>query len=330
MYQISNLAKNIVPSMTVELKSRISELRQQGKNIVGLTSGEPDMPTPQNICDAAKAAIDQGKTKYTPAPGIISLREAVCKKLLADHGLQYAPSQICVSTGAKQAIYNAVLAICNHGDEVILPTPCWVSYTEQIKMAGAVPVLVPMSESNGYQLDIDKIRAAITDKTRLIIFNNPNNPTGAVYSESSLRKLAELIEEKELLIISDEIYEKLIYDDDAKFISFPTLSKYAMDHTVLINGWSKTYSMTGWRVGFSAGPKDIMKAISSIQGHVTYGANTIAQYAAQEAFSGPQDSVEEMRKLQCISGSILCSSQCIGILRKALRRIYNKQFPRFL
>lgn len=291
----SNLAKNIVPSMTVELKSRISELRRQGRDIVGLTSGEPDMDTPAHICEAAKRAMDSGKTKYTPAPGILALREEVCRKLKADHALEYQPDQICVSTGAKQAIFNAVLALCGPGDEVLLPTPCWVSYTEQIKMAGAIPVMVPSPEESGYQLDISRLRAAATDKTKLIIFNNPNNPTGAVYTEDCLKELAEFAEEKGLLVISDEIYEKLIYDASARFISFPTLSQYAKDHTVLINGWSKSYSMTGWRIGFSACPREMAKAISSIQGHVTYNVNSIAQYAALEAFAGPQDCVEEMR-----------------------------------
>ena len=295
MNDLSNLAKNIVPSMTVELKSRISELRRQGRDIIGLTSGEPDMDTPANICDAAKRALDSGKTKYTPAPGIIALREEVCRKLKADHDLDYQPDQICVSTGAKQAIFNAVLALCDPGDEVLLPTPCWVSYTEQIRMAGAIPVMVPSPEESGYQLDVGSLRAAATDRTKLIIFNNPNNPTGAVYTKDCLKELAEFVEEKGLLVISDEIYEKLIYDASARFISFPTLSQYAKDHTVLINGWSKSYSMTGWRIGFSAGPREIIKAISSIQGHVTYNVNSIAQYAALEAFAGPQDCVEEMR-----------------------------------
>lgn len=295
MYQISDLAKNIIPSMTVELKSRVAELREQGREIVGLTSGEPDMPTPVNICDAAKRAMDEGKTKYTPAPGILPLRREVCRKLMVDHGLMYQPNQICISTGAKQALFNTVLALCNPGDEVLLPTPCWVSYTEQIKMAGAVPVMVPMEEASRYQLDVKKLRAATTEKTKLIMINNPNNPTGAVYTEACLRELAEFVEEKNLFVVSDEIYEKLIYDTEARFVSFPKLSQYAMDHTILINGWSKSYSMTGWRMGYCAGPREIVKAISSIQGHVTYGANTVAQYAAIEAFAGPQDSVEKMR-----------------------------------
>ena len=291
----SNLAKNIIPSMTVELKSRIAELRSQGKDIISLTSGEPDMDTPDNICEAAKRAIDSGKTKYTPAPGIMALRKAICKKLKIDHGLCYEPAQTCVSTGAKQAIFNAIFAICNPGDEVLLPTPCWVSYTEQVKMAGAVPVLVPMDEKLGFQLDIERLEAHLNDRTRLLLFNNPNNPTGTVYTRENLQKLAKFVERHNLLIISDEIYEKLIYCDTSPFISFPTLSDYVYSHTILINGWSKAYSMTGWRVGYAAGPEELIKAMSSIQGHVTYGANTIAQYAALEAFEGSQDCVEEMR-----------------------------------
>ena len=296
MAYVSTFAKNLVPSMTVELKSRISELRSQGMDIISLTSGEPDMDTPANICEAAKKAMDAGKTKYSPAPGIMALRKAICKKLELDHGLHYEPAQTCVSTGAKQAIFNAVLAICNRGDEVLLPTPCWVSYTEQVKMAGAVPVLVPMEEKAGFQLDVERLEAAVTDKTRLVLFNNPNNPTGAVYSRACLEKLAQFVEKHQLVVIADEIYEKLIYDENAAFISFPTLSNYTFENTVLINGWSKAYSMTGWRMGYAAGPKELIKAMSSIQGHVTYGANTIAQYAALEAFEGPQDSVEEMRQ----------------------------------
>lgn len=295
MYQISELAHNIVPSMTVELKGKIAELRKQGHDIVGLTSGEPDMDTPENIRKAAKRAIDEGLTKYTPAPGIFALREAICKKLKEDFDLSYQPNQTCVSTGAKQALFNAVMAVCNPGDEVLLPSPCWVSYTEQIKMVGAVPILVPMEEASGYQLDFEALGRACTPKTSMIIINNPNNPTGAVYSRKTLEMLARFVEERGLMVIADEIYQKLLYGVDSLFVSFPTLSRYAYENTILINGWSKAYSMTGWRIGYAAAAVPIIKAMSAIQGHITYSANTIAQYAALEAYTGPQQSVEEMR-----------------------------------
>jgi len=296
MYQISELASNIVPSMTVELKGKIAELRKHGRDIIGLTSGEPDMATPENIQRAAKRAIEEGRTKYTPAPGIMALREAICAKLKEDFDLNYKPNQTCVSTGAKQALFNAVMAVCNVGDEVLLPTPCWVSYTEQIKMIGAVPVLAPMEETSGYQLDFDALDRACTPKTRMIIINNPNNPTGTVYSRESLEDLARFVEKRDLMVIADEIYEKLLYGSDSPFFSFPTISQYAYENTILINGWSKAYSMTGWRIGYAAAALPIIKAMSAIQGHITYGANTIAQYAALEAYTGPQQSVEEMRR----------------------------------
>lgn len=295
MTQISQLAKNIVPSMTVEMKARITEMKAEGIEVISLTSGEPDFPTPENIVDAAIRALKDGHTKYTASSGIMPLRKAICEKLEKENGIACKPSQICVSTGAKQAIFNTLLAVCDPGDEVILPTPCWVSYTEQVKMAGAVPVLAEMDPKKGYCLEADKIEKVITPRSKLIIINSPNNPTGAVYSKKELLELAEVAEKYGLYVISDEIYEKLIYGT-AEFVSFPGLTDYTKKHTILINGFSKSYSMTGWRIGYSAAPADIAKAIGSIQGHTTNNANSIAQYAALEALIGPQDSVEMMRQ----------------------------------
>lgn len=291
---VSKLVKNMFPSATLELTAKVAELKANGIDIISLNVGEPDFTTPKNICEAAKKAIDEGFTHYTPVPGILELRKKIADKLKNDNNVLYNPSQIIVGTGAKQPIANSILAICDEKDEVIIPTPCWVSYVEMIKIAGAIPVLVSTDESKGFALDFEKIEKAITNKTKAILINTPNNPTGAVYSEESLRKLSNLALKYNFYIISDEVYEKLIYGD-AKHFCIASISEEVKEKTIIINGFSKAYAMTGWRMGYAAGPQDVIKGMNDIQGHMTSGANSITQKACIEALVGPQNSIEEMR-----------------------------------
>ena len=291
---LSRRVRNMKPSVTVELTAKVADLRSKGIDVIAFNVGEPDFSTPDNINHAAKVAIDEGFTKYTAVAGILELRKAICKKLKDDNGIEYKPNEILVSTGAKQALVNAVLTICDLGDEVILPTPCWVSYIEMIKLAESTPVLVETDEKNGFQLDMKKIREAITDKTKAIILNTPNNPTGAVYSEECLRELGELAVKHNFYIISDEIYEKLIYNGK-KHISIASFSPEIKKNTIIINGLSKAYAMTGWRIGYAAGPEDIISGMNSLQGHMTSNTNSITQKAAVEALLGPQENIEYMR-----------------------------------
>lgn len=290
---ISKRASNITPAATIEISARIAELKRQGTEIISLNIGEPDFPTPANISQAAKAAIDANFTRYQPVPGIPELREAICRKLERDNGAHYCPNEICVSAGAKQAVFNAVYVLCGEGDEVIIPTPCWVSYSEIVKLTGASPVYVPCRPERGFDLCVEDIRRAVTPYTRAILLNTPNNPTGAVYSEEALRALGELAVERDFYIIADEIYEKMVYDG-AKHITTAALSPEIWAHCITINGFSKAFSMPGWRVGYSAAPKEIADAIKAVQGHVTSAANSIAQKAALKALNGPQTDVDIM------------------------------------
>lgn len=296
MARVSNLVQNIIPSMTGVLKSKQTEMKRNGINVIAMSSGEPDFITPANIINAAKKALDEGHTKYTPHPGILPLRQAIRDSILRENRVEYRVDQICVATGAKQALINTMLTLCNPGDEVLLPTPAWFTYFEQVKMPGAIPVAIPMKEEMGYQLDVDAIAKAITPRTKAIILCTPNNPTGAVYKRECLEGVLELAEKHGFFIVADEIYKRLIYDLEEDYISIPSLSQYAYDHTVIINGFSKTYAMTGWRLGYAAGPKDIIDGMISIMGHTTSGPNSIAQWAGVEALNGPQDSVEKMRQ----------------------------------
>jgi aspartate aminotransferase len=292
---LSALARNIEPPATIELTNKAALLRKQGIDVIAFSIGEPDFITPENIRNKAKEALDLGVTHYIATSGTLELRESVYKKLKNDNGLSYKPSQICIGNGAKQPLADTIFALCEAGDEVVLPTPCWVSYAEMIRMCGAKAVKVPCREENDFDLDVDDIAAAITNKTKLILINTPNNPTGAVYSEENLRKLADLAVKKNIYVISDEVYEKLIFGGQKHF-SLASVSGEAKDLCIVINGFSKTYAMTGWRVGYAAGPEDVIKGVSNIQSQTTGGGNSIAQYAAVEALNGPQDSVEMMRR----------------------------------
>lgn len=290
---ISKRIKNMTPSATVEMTAKVAELKKVGIDIISFNIGEPDFGTPENINQAAIRAIEEGFTKYTAAAGIIELREAICEKLKNENNVIYMPNQISVGTGAKQSLVNAILSICNEGDEVLLPTPCWVSYIEMIKLAESKPILIPCIEEKGFALDLDAIEKAITPKTKAILLNTPNNPTGAVYCKDDLEKICELAIKHDFYIISDEIYEKLIYDGE-KHYCIAALSEEIKNRTITINGFSKAYAMTGWRIGYVAGPADIIKAVNSLQGHMTSNTNSISQKAGIEALKGSQQPIYNM------------------------------------
>ena len=284
--------QNMAPSATSELFGKVAQLKEQGVDILSFNVGEPDFPTPEEIIAECKEAMDAGKTKYTPVSGITELKEEICRKLKKDNHVHYEKHQISVSTGAKHALYNAVMTICDPGDEILLPTPCWVSYVEMIKLAGGIPVAVPARED--YQLDLDAIRAAVTERTKGIMINTPNNPTGACYTKESLMELGEIAVQNDFYIISDEIYEKLIYDGN-EHVCVSSLSKEIYEHTILINGFSKSHAMTGWRIGYAAASKDVIKGMTGFQSHVTSNNTTFVQWAAIRALQMGSDTVTAMR-----------------------------------
>lgn len=290
---LSKKAQQIQPSITLAITAKAKKMKADGIDVIGFGAGEPDFNTPENIQNAAINAIRQGFTKYTPASGIMELKEAIVDKFNKDNNLNYKTTQIVVSTGAKQSLSNTFLATLNSGDEVIVPVPYWVSYPELIKLADGVPVFVETSEEKGFKYDIEALRNAITEKTKMILLNSPNNPTGTVYTKEELIAIADLAKEKDILILSDEIYEKLIYGN-TKHISIASLSEDAYNRTIVINGVSKAYSMTGWRIGYSASSEEIAKLMSNIQSHTTSNPNSIAQYASVEALKGDDAQMIEM------------------------------------
>ena len=292
---LSKKAGNISPSITLSITAKANELKAQGVDVVSFGAGEPDFNTPQNIINAAIKAMQDGKTKYTPAGGILELKKTICKKFREDNGLDYTTDQITISTGAKQCLANVFMAILNPGDEILIPIPYWVSYPELVKLADGVPVFVETLKENNYKYTIEDLEKAVSDKTKAILINSPNNPTGTIYNAEELIEIAEFAKKHDLLIISDEIYEKLIYDGE-KHISIASLSQDAFERTVVINGVSKTYAMTGWRLGYMAASKEITKLMTSIQSHMTSNVNTIAQYAAIEALNGPIEDLNTMVK----------------------------------
>ncbi|EHJ01531.1 Aspartate transaminase [Clostridium sp. DL-VIII] len=293
--QLSKKAGNINPSITLAITAKANELKSQGVDVVSFGAGEPDFNTPENIIKAAIKAMHDGKTKYTPAGGLLELKNTICNKFKDDNNLEYKPSQITISTGAKQCLANAFMAVLNPGDEVLIPVPYWVSYPELVKLADGVPVFVETSKENNYKYTISDLERATTDKTKVILINSPNNPTGTIYHKEELLEIANFAKEHNLIIISDEIYEKLIYDDE-KHISIASLNEDAYNRTLVINGVSKTYSMTGWRLGYVAASEKITKLMTSIQSHMTSNVNTIAQYAAIEALNGPVEDLNNMVK----------------------------------
>lgn len=294
---ISERTSKIKPSLTLEITAKAKKMKASGISVIGFGAGEPDFNTPDYIIDAAKKALDIGFTKYTPASGMAELKNAVCAKLLRDNGLTYVPEQIVVSSGAKSSLYHAICAIVNDGDEVILPSPYWLTYPELIGLAGGKTVYVKTKAENGYKITAEELESAITDKTKCFILNSPNNPTGAVYTESEIRALAKVVEKYGIYVVSDEIYEKLVYGD-AKHFSIACCGEYLKEHTVVVNGMSKSYSMTGWRIGYIAAPSDIAKAVSSMQSHTTSNACSIAQYASVEALNSEKSEkfISEMQK----------------------------------
>jgi len=289
---ISQKCKKIQPSVTLAIDSRAKQLRAMGLDVIGFGAGEPDFDTPKYIKDAARDALDAGMTKYTPVAGTVELRTEIQEKLLRDNGVDYELTDIIVSTGAKQSLFNALSAIIDPGDEVLLPSPCWVSYPEMVQMAGGVPVMVKGDENNGFLASAEELEKYVTDKTKALIINSPNNPNGSVYTRPMLEKIARLAIEKRFYVISDEIYEKLIYDGE-KHVSIASLSDAIKAQTIVINGVSKSYAMTGWRIGYAAGPKAVIRAMTSFQSHTTSNPNSIAQHAAAVALTNGERFMHE-------------------------------------
>lgn len=276
---LSKRAEKISPSITLEITAKAKQMKQEGIDVIGFGAGEPDFDTPDYIKEEAKKSLDAGFTKYTPASGIPELKDAVCKKLKRDNNLDYTQQEIIISCGAKHSLYNAIQVLCDEADEVILPSPYWVSYIEQIKLSGAQPVIIETTEENGFKITPDQLRQTITDKTKLLILNSPNNPTGSVYSEQELQRIGNIIFEKSVFCISDEIYENIIYGD-AKHVSIASLGPGIKRLTVVINGVSKAYSMTGWRIGYAAAQEKIIKAMSNLQSHSTSNPTSFCQKAS--------------------------------------------------
>jgi aspartate aminotransferase len=292
--ELAQRATILSPSLTLSIDSKAKAMKAEGIDICGFGAGEPDFDTPEHIKAAAMAALEAGFTKYTPSSGIPDLRQAIAEKLQADNGLTYKPSQVIVSNGAKHSCFNAILACCQPGDEVIIPAPYWLSYPEMVTLAGAEPVIVQTTEANGWKMTRDEFENAMTPRTKMVIINTPSNPTGAVYTKKELQDLVEVAEEEEIVILSDEIYEKLTYDD-VKHVSVASLSPEAHDLTITINGFSKAYAMTGWRLGYLAAPEAIAKSIDAIQSHSTSNPCSFAQQGALAALKGDQSPVEDMR-----------------------------------
>ena len=291
--RIAKRMSSISPSLTLAISAKAKAMKAAGEPVVSFGVGEPDFNTPENIISAAKTALDNGQTKYTPSSGLMPLRKAICEKFEKDNGLSYEPSQIIVSNGAKHSIFNACYALLNEGDEVIIPVPYWLTYPEVVKVCGGVPVYMETKKENKFKFTADDLKKAITPKTKMLIFNSPSNPTGAVYTEEEVRAIAKVCEEAEIFVLADEIYEKLCYNGVKPF-SIAKCSEKMKDLTITVNGVSKTYAMTGWRIGYLAAPADIAKAIDSFQSHATSNACSIAQYATIEALASPEAEIQKM------------------------------------
>ena len=291
--RVAQRMTTISPSLTLAISAKAKAMKQAGESVVSFGVGEPDFNTPAHIIDAAKAALDAGYTKYTPSSGLLPLRKAICEKFKRDNGLDYEPSQIIVSNGAKHSIFNACYALLDEGDEVIIPAPYWLTYPEVVKVCGGVPKYLVCPKENKYKFTAEELKAAITPKTKMLIFNSPSNPTGAVYGEEEVRAIAKVCEEAGIFVLSDEIYEKLCYNGVKPF-SIAKCSEKMKDLTITVNGVSKTYAMTGWRVGYLAAPKDVAKAIDSFQSHATSNASSISQYATIEALAAPESEIADM------------------------------------
>jgi len=293
--KISKRAQAVPPSATIAVTVRAQQLKAQGVDVVGFGAGEPDFDTPDYIKDAAVGALKAGETKYTAAAGIVELRAAIATKLQKENGLKYAPDQVIVNIGGKHSIYEAMQAVLDPGDEVILPTPYWVTYPEAIKLAGATAKIIQTDKNNDYKITPQQLREAITKKTAMLVINSPNNPGGFTYTPQELKAIAKVLEGTKVYVLSDEIYEKLIYGD-TKFVSFARLSEDAYNRTLTLNGFSKAFSMTGWRLGYTAGPLEVIKAMGRLQSHMTSNPVTFGQYAAIAALGDPaEEAIENMR-----------------------------------
>jgi aspartate aminotransferase len=290
---ISRIVQALEPSATLAMAAKARELKAAGKTVYDFSVGEPDFNTPAHICDAANAAMRAGHTHYTAASGIAELKAAIAKQYKQRHGLEYSPQQVIVSNGAKHSLHNVFTVLCDPGDEVIIPAPYWVSYAELVKLTGAKPVIVETQESNDFKLTPAQLRAAITSKTKILLICSPSNPTGSMYSPEELGALADVVIEKNLLVMADEIYERLIYGNH-KFASFATVRPGLMDRTIIINGVSKAYAMTGWRIGWTLSPLNVAKAMDSLQSQETSNPSSVSQYAALAALEGPQQCVDDM------------------------------------
>lgn len=290
---ISKRASKIQVSPTMKVAGKAKELKAAGVNVIDLSLGEPDFNTPQNIKDAAVRGLEEGHTRYTFNPGTLELRKAICEKLKRDSGLTYEPTEIIVSSGAKQSIFNTVMALINEGDEVVIPTPFWVSYPDIVSLAGGVCVFPEGREENGFKVTAEDLEKAITPKTKLMIFSNPSNPTGGTYNKEWLLSIADVVKRHNIYVIADEIYEKLVFDN-FPFVSFASLDLSLRDKIFLVNGVSKSHAMTGWRIGYTAGPREVISAMDKIQSNSTSGPSAISQYATIEALLGDQTEAKNM------------------------------------
>ena len=291
---LSSHSVQLTPSLTLAIDSKAKAMRAEGIDVCGFGAGEPDFDTPEHIKEAAIKALQEGFTKYTPSAGLPELRTAISEKFSKDNSIDYKPNQVIVSNGAKQSCFNAILACCEPGDEVIIPAPYWLSYPDMVKLVGAEPVIVQTKASNAYKMTAEEFENAMTPRTKMVIINSPGNPTGSVYTREELEALVEVALTEDIFILSDEIYEKLVYDD-ASHVSVASLSKDAYDLTITVNGFSKAYAMTGWRLGYLGAPDHIAKVIDSLQSHSTSGPNSFAQKGAVAALKGSQQCVADMR-----------------------------------
>jgi aspartate aminotransferase len=295
MIKLAARVGEVPPSITLAIAAKAKAMKAEGIDVCSLSTGEPDFDTPEHIKAAAKQALDAGKTKYGPVAGEPQLKAAIARKLLSDNNLNYQPENIIVTNGGKHSLYNLMMALIDPGDEVIIPAPYWLSYPEMVKLASGKPVIVRTDASTGYKITPEQLTRAITPKTKLFVLNSPSNPTGMVYTPAEIKALAEVIVDRDILVVADEIYEKIIYDG-AQHVSIGSLGKEIFDRTLISSGFAKAYSMTGWRVGYLAGPIELIKATSTIQGHSTSNVCTFAQYGAISALESSQESVEKMRQ----------------------------------
>lgn len=294
-FVLSKRALNITPSATLAITGKAKEMKAAGIDVIGLGAGEPDFNTPEYILDAAKQAMDEGKTKYTAVGGVIELKQAIVDKLAIDNGLNYTTDEVIVTTGAKNAIYTLCQTVLNPGDEVIIPSPYWVSYTEMVKLADGVPVIIEGKHANQFKVTAAAIEAAITPKTKALFINSPSNPTGTVYNREELQAIADVAVKHQMLVISDEIYEKLLFGE-AEHVSIASLGQAIKNLTIIINGVSKSHAMTGWRIGYAVGDATVIKAMTQLNGHATSNPTSIAQYAALGAYTGDQTAIATMKK----------------------------------